>query len=86
MAVALTTMRDLLLPGLQAAAYRQPPMQWDKLFTATQINQSINNPAVWAELDAIAQTTVSPQAAVAMGVAAILIKNPEVTRRGIFGR
>ena len=66
MAVALTELRDLLLPGLWkvSSVYLASP-QWAELFAA----------------DEAAAPVLSMQEVVILGTAAIIAKNPVVTRR-----
>ncbi len=70
MAVELTAMRDLLLPGLFAVrgSYSVMPYAWVDVFAE----------------EAAAIPTLNLPAAVAIGAAAVLIQNPEVSRRSLF--
>lgn len=67
MAVSIANMRELLLPGLYAEAH------WEALFASTEN-------AIMSDISALS-IPVSVPAAVAIGAAAAIIKNPPVTRR-----
>ena len=73
MAVGLEHMRDVLLPGLWEirGSYSAVPVMWEKVFAAPVVEE-------------IALPLISPQAALAMGAIAVVIKNPKVSRRGLF--
>jgi hypothetical protein len=71
-------MRELMLPGLIAVKYRYQyidPRWGAGLF---EFEQRIEAPHVW--IPKVGLTT-----AVAVGAAAAIIKNPEVSRRGLVG-
>jgi hypothetical protein len=65
-------MRELMLPGLMAIQYETLPVQWATIFASEEV--AIPSLPV-----------ISPQMALAMGAAAVVMKNPEVSRRGLFG-
>ena len=71
MAVSVTEIRELLLPGLLqiTGQYKNLPVCWESVF----------EPAIAAPHLCIPKLTI-PQAFIA-GAAAAIIKNPEVTRR-----
>lgn len=71
MPIALTAMRDLLMPGLieVSGAYSKMPAMWAEAF-----EPAIAAPHIWVP-------KLSVPAALAVGAAAAIIKNPEVTRR-----
>ncbi len=69
----LEHMRNILMPGLYSVrgSYSEIPVLWDAVFAADR--------AVAAT--PVMSIPVSLSAAVAVGVAAAIIKNPTVTRR-----
>lgn len=71
MPVELSAIRDLLLPGLRGivGSYSSLPAMWTEAF-----EPAIAAPHIWVPKLSIPQ-------AVALGAAAAIIKNPEVTRR-----
>ena len=71
MPVNLTEMRDLLLPGLLEirTTYAALPTEWATMFT---------------EAEAAPLPSVSLPVAIAMGAAAVVIKNPEIERREMW--
>lgn len=75
MAVQLSEIRDLLLPGLRevTSMYEMCPLQWSFAETKEIVAADIFNRGVLPK--------VSLPVAVAMGVAAAVIKNPVVSRR-----
>lgn len=68
--IQLSHMRDLLLPGILevASSYRALPAMWESFEPA------IAAPHIWVP-------KLSVPAAIAVGAAAAIIKNPIVTRR-----
>ena len=68
MPVKLEEMRDLLLPGLRSMTGSRP------YFTVIDVPHS------WNDMFRSA-STVSVPTAIAMGAAAVVMKNPRVTRR-----
>lgn len=69
--VPLAQMRDLLLPGLwQYEASYSLLSQWEELFPAAAIVR-----------ETIPAVPLGPRAALALGAAAAIVQNPEVTRR-----
>ena len=66
MPIALHNIRAELMPGLRQVMINRIPEQWDKLF----------NP-----ISDINIATISPQTAIACGIAATIIRNPVVSRR-----
>ena len=71
MAVCVSQIRDLLMPGLWEirGAYSAMPSVWESVF---------------AEEAEAALPTIGVPAALALGAAAVIIHNPEVSRRGLF--
>jgi hypothetical protein len=89
MAVNIAEMRDALLPGLQGivGSYSSWPAQWEALFA-----EEVTPLAPLAADFKVTEFTgtnildhVGLPAALAIGAAAVVIKNPEVSRRGLFG-
>jgi len=77
--VPLTEMRELVLPGLWKVTGYMPPWSvdsYDKVFAA------LEEAAEFAPLPAV---PLGPKAALALGAAVAVIKNPEMTRRWFFG-
>ena len=78
MAVSLDNIRDLILPGLKNAALSRS-FAYTKEFAAAEVfNSAFDSASILP--------AISLPAAVAVGVAAAIIQNPEVTRRGLFYR
>lgn len=77
MAVSACEIRDLLMPGLQGVVgqYSQWPSMWAQVFEDAE-------PRIVASLEEA--TPPSIPVALAMGVAVAVIKNPTVSRRGLF--
>ena len=77
MPVSSVHIRDILLPGLYevTGSYSGMAAQWEATFAADAASRK-----EWLVVLAEA-TPISLPAAVAMGVAAAVIKNPTVTRR-----
>ena len=75
MAVSISHMRDLLMPGLMSVtgSYSTMPAQWEALFAADAVEEASAAPLL--------AVPVSLPAAIAIGAAAVVIKNPTVTRR-----
>ena len=75
MPVSIEHMRNLLLPGLYTVtgSYSTLPAQWEALFAADAVEA--------AEAAPLLTVPVSLPAAIAIGAAAVVIKNPTVTRR-----
>lgn len=71
-AIELGNIRDLLLPGLMEirSTYATLPA-WEHLFDEGLVVQQ-------------PLSLISPQAALAMAAAAAIIKNPIISRRGLF--
>ena len=71
MPISTEAIRDLLLPGLMqvAGSYSRMPAMWTEVF-----EPAIAAPHIWVP-------KLSVPAALAVGAAAAIIKNPEVTRR-----
>lgn len=71
MPVALSHMRDILLPGMMeiAYSYRMMPLQYS--FTATET----------VGVNILPEVALPLPAALALGAAAVIIKNPVVSRR-----
>lgn len=69
MPIALSEIRDLLLPGLYEIRTGYVPRGWEQFF-----EPAIAAPHVWVPKLSIPQ-------AMAVGAAAAIIKNPEITRR-----
>ena len=71
MSIDRSAIRDLLLPGLRGVvgSYSSLPAMWAEAF-----EPAIAAPHIWVPKLSIPQ-------AVALGAAAAIIKNPEVTRR-----
>ena len=76
MTVSVEEIRDLLLPGLQqvVCSYSTWAPQWEALFAEAEASMA-------EEMSALTMPPVSLPVAVAMGAAAVVIKNPTVTRR-----
>lgn len=75
MPVQLSAMRDLLLPGLQqVTALQYSFVHTKEIFAANVFGRAVSAPHIWIPKLSIPQ-------AVALGAAAAIIKNPEVTRR-----
>lgn len=74
MPVALTTMRDELMPGLMAISERHAFMYTDWRSVYGSYETALDAPHVW-----VPKLTL-PQAII-VGAAATIIKNPEITRR-----
>ncbi len=77
MPVSLQHLRTELIPGVREAylgTYSNLPSQWDRLFTAGVVAEPL-----------LLSIPVSLPAAAAIGVAAVVVKNPTVSRRFIFG-
>jgi hypothetical protein len=77
MAIELENIRAHLLPGLweMRGSYDAIPAQWAMIFSAA-------DDELWTT---ITLPTVSIPVAIAAGAAAEVIRNPEVTRRWLFG-
>lgn len=73
MAIAVESIRDLLLPGLleMRCSYEAVHAQWERILLDDPFLQAL--------------PTVSLPVAIAAGAAAAIIRNPEVSRRGLFG-
>jgi hypothetical protein len=73
MAVTLAQIRQELLPGLFAiqGSYDAIPAQWARVFALDEVVAPL--------------PSVSLPQALIMGAAAVVITNPEVTRRGLLG-
>ena len=73
MAVGLVHMRDLLLPGLYSVtgSYSSMPAMWETVFATEEVEAAAP----------LLSLPVSLPAAFAIGAAAVVIKNPIVTRR-----
>ena len=73
MPIELAQIRDLLLPGLREIVwqYKDWPAYWEEAFTPQFVPAT---PHIWVP-------KLSVPMAVGIGVAAAVIKNPEVTRR-----
>lgn len=71
MPVELTQMRELLLPGLWelTGRYRFVQHSWGGVFG--NFEQTMAAPHIW----------IPKKVAIAAGAAAVIIKNPEITRR-----
>ena len=78
MPVCVTQIRNELMPGLRALHYSFA--QTKEIWAANVFNEAV----VAAGEVAPALPTVSLPVAVAMGAAAVLIQNPEISRRGLF--
>lgn len=77
MTVALTAMRDELLPGLREISLRYSFLQTKEIWAGNIMAQYETTPAaphVW-----VPKLTI-PEAII-VGAAATIIKNPEITRR-----
>lgn len=94
MPVELSKMRELLLPGLQSLA-AENPQAWDRIFGVVPMKfEGVVVPmkfegAVIA-FDPMPLPPVVPPVslpvAVAMGAAAVVMKNPTISRRFLFKR
>ena len=75
MPVNLELMREALMPGLMAISgrYSTMPAQWEAMFAADAVEEASAAPLL--------TVPVSLPAAIAIGAAAVVIKNPTVTRR-----
>ena len=75
MPVSIEHMRNLLMPGLMSVtgSYSTMPAQWEALFAADAVEA--------VEVAPLLTVPVSLPAAIAIGAAAVVIKNPTVTRR-----
>jgi hypothetical protein len=73
MAISIENIRELLLPGLMSVSgsYSALPVQWEVMLAATEE----------VEAAPLLSVPVSLPVAVAIGAAAVVIKNPTVTRR-----
>jgi hypothetical protein len=71
-------MRELMLPGLRNAALCRSFSYTKEFYAAEAFNSAYESAPILP--------TVSLPVAVAMGAAAVLINNPEVTRRNLFNR
>ena len=73
MPISSAHIRDLLLPGLYevTGSYAGMPRYWEAMFTPQFVPAT---PHIWVP-------KLSLPMAVAAGAAAVIIKNPEVTRR-----
>ena len=71
MAVSVEHIRDFLLPGLRGivSQYKDFPAYWEMA-----VEQTVAAPHIWVP-------KLSLPAAVAVGTAALIVKNPIVTRR-----
>lgn len=71
MPIELANIRNELLPGLQQItwSYQALPLQWSNIFEQTL-----------PELPALGMKVT-----VALAAGAVIAKNPEVSRRGLFG-
>lgn len=74
MAVDVALIRDLLMPGMLEISgnYKFVPPMWEEIFAGPPV------------VDALALPTLSPQVVLAMGAAAVVMKNPEVSRRSFW--
>lgn len=71
MAVSLIQMRELLLPGLEESVVNWRLAEWNEIFIVADNVARPTLPAV----------PLGPHAALMLGAAAAVVKNPEVTRR-----
>lgn len=88
MPVELKQMRELLLPGLQAAArsYSFMAEQWEEeTLTENLLVKTYERYSYGFDAFPPAPLPIGPRAALAIGAAAAIVKNPEVSRRGLFG-
>ena len=89
MAVNIAEIRDHLLPGLQVVVgrYASWPAQWEAFFAeeAAPLAPLAADFKVTEYTGTNIMDHVSLPAALAIGAAAVVIKNPEVSRRGLFG-
>lgn len=76
MTVSVEEIRDLLLPGLRQVvfSYSSLATHWETLFAEAEASMA-------EEMSALSAPPVSLPVAVAMGAAAVVIKNPTVTWR-----
>jgi len=76
--IEITQMRNVLLPGLMeiVGSYSMIPAAWESVFADAEAK-------ITTELAALVPPVSLPVAA-AMGVAAVVIKNPKVERRSLF--
>jgi hypothetical protein len=75
MPIELGQMRDLLMPGILqlSGSYKALPEVWETIFEL-EAEPTVSAPHIWIPKLTIQQT-------VAVGAAAMIVKNPVVTRR-----
>lgn len=87
MPVELNQMRDLLLPGLMemVQSYSFMKEEWEsEMLVDNLLVKGYERYSYSFDALPPAPLPIGPRAALAMGVAAVVVKNPEVSRRGLF--